>query len=46
MAGNIGGNNIWQFWTDLNIGGFNFGGYQRYNGLRHYDAIKLVGDHY
>ena len=32
---------IRQFWTDLNIGG-----YPRYNGLRHYDAIKLVGDHY
>ena len=25
IAGNIGGKNIWQFWTDLNIGGLNFG---------------------
>ena len=27
IAGNIGGKNIWQFWTDLNIGGFKFRGY-------------------
>ena len=26
IARNIGRKNIWQFWTDLNIGVFNFGG--------------------
>ena len=43
-AGNIGRKNIWRFWTALNIGIFNFGGYRRHSGLSHYDAIILV-DH-
>ena len=38
IAGNIGRKNIWRFWTDLNIGSFNFGGYNCVESLK---SIKV-----